>query len=178
MLKTIGSFIKYWIKNKNFQIGLNIIFILINIILLVFLFLGLKEKDIKKIKNNKFRDLLHAYKYTEALYQILLALYGFYSLYKMYKNKPINDILSIIFLILTCIFIILKSILIFIIYSKYINSNEINKDIKINIILSLVMNCILFSIMFIIIIFQIYYYQENSTIFDFNELLKLLKKKN
>lgn len=175
MLNTIRNIIRYLIKNDNLKIILNISFILINIILLIFLFLGLKEKDIKKIKNNKFRDLLHAYKYTEALYQILLALYGFYSLYKMYKNKPINDILSIIFLILTCIFIILKSILIFIIYSKYIDSNEINKDIKINIILSLVMNCILFSIMFIIIIFQIYYYQEEGTIFDLEELFKLLK---
>lgn len=176
MLKTIKSFLRYLIKNKNIQIGLNIIFILVNIILLAFLFLGLKEKDIKKIKNNYFRDLLYTYKYTEALYQILLALYGSYSLYKIYYLKEkVNHNLSIIFLILTGILILFKSIIIFMIYSRYIDSDEINEEVRLNIILSLVVNCILFSVMITIIIIQIYYYQENDDILDLEDVINYFK---
>lgn len=179
MLKNI---IKYLLNNKFFQIILNVIFILINILLLVFLFIGLPEKDIKEIENNNFKKLLYSYKYIESLYQITLILYGSYSLYRIYYlEENINDILFIIFLFLTIILIILKSIVIFIIHRKYKNSKYISKNLKLNILFSLIINCILFSVMIIIIIFQIFYYQENDKFFDTNAFIRLLQyfiKKN
>ena len=169
----LKKIIKKVIKNKYIQILLNLAFISINIVLVILLFVGLKDEDIEDINELKFKYLLYSYKYIEAIYQISVALYGFYTLYVIYNlNQGINKYITITYFIITGVLIILKAILMFIIYTSYKDSDQINDDVRLNIILSLVSNCVLFSIMLIMIIFQLYYYSENGEFYDINDLVK------
>ena len=144
---------------NNLILIIKLSFFIINIVSLIFTFTNLPHNTIKKIENNKVKDLINFYKYSQVIYVCMLLLKTLYSFYtQYYLNVPSNSNIIVIFYLLSIILIIIKTTVISIIYLKHYQKRDLNNRMRKTLKLSFIFNIAILFLFLFIILFELITY--------------------
>ena len=144
---------------NNLILIIKLSFFIINIVSLIFTFINLPHNTIKKIDNNKVKDLINFYKYSQVIYVCILLLKTLYSFYtQYYLNVPSNFNIIVTFYLLSIIFIIIKTTVISIIYFKHYQKRDLNNRMRKTLKLTFIFNIAILFLLLFIILFELITY--------------------